>query len=379
MPRSARSPQLIGIETRVNAKNVKQYRGTVPDRGRKGRKLRGPWTETLAAARAWRNDALGRLDDLARRDVGPLLGTTADVFLAGMREGVVLNRSGRPFKPSVIVGYSTSLTRMKARLGEGMPLAHFDPTVLQTIIDERTLVAAPSTVANDITALRSLFAWARRRHRELHERDPFKGLQLPRGETPRERIAPPEEMALLIAALDMKDRALLGLGAYAGLRRGEILALAREHIDLKARMIHVRIAWDPNAGEFVELKTRNGIRSVPIVQRLVILLEDHLEAMPDGQQLLFVGKRGVERPLRPSDFHDRARERWEALALDPIGLHEARHTFASTSIAAGVNAKALSTYMGHGSIQITYDRYGHLMPGNEAEALLLMDAYMERT
>lgn len=37
-------------------------------------------------------------------------------------------------------------------------------------------------------------------------------------------------------------------------------------------------------------------------------------------------------------------------------------------IAAGVNAKALSTYMGHASIQITYDRYGHLMPGNEAEA-----------
>jgi hypothetical protein len=37
-------------------------------------------------------------------------------------------------------------------------------------------------------------------------------------------------------------------------------------------------------------------------------------------------------------------------------------------IAAGVNAKALSTYMGHANISITLDRYGHLMPGNEAEA-----------
>ena len=37
-------------------------------------------------------------------------------------------------------------------------------------------------------------------------------------------------------------------------------------------------------------------------------------------------------------------------------------------IAAGVNAKALSTYMGHSSITITLDRYGHLMPGNEEEA-----------
>ncbi len=47
-------------------------------------------------------------------------------------------------------------------------------------------------------------------------------------------------------------------------------------------------------------------------------------------------------------------------------------------IAAGVNAKALSTYMGHSSITITYDRYGHLMPGNEAEAAGMMDAYLER-
>jgi len=48
-------------------------------------------------------------------------------------------------------------------------------------------------------------------------------------------------------------------------------------------------------------------------------------------------------------------------------------------IAAGVNAKALSTYMGHASIKITLDRYGHLMPGNEAEAAELVDAYLERT
>jgi hypothetical protein len=38
-------------------------------------------------------------------------------------------------------------------------------------------------------------------------------------------------------------------------------------------------------------------------------------------------------------------------------------------IAAGVNAKALSTYMGHSSITITIDRYGHLMPGNEKKPL----------
>ena len=46
--------------------------------------------------------------------------------------------------------------------------------------------------------------------------------------------------------------------------------------------------------------------------------------------------------------------------------------------AAGVNAKSLQTYLGHSSIQITLDRYGHLMPGNEDEAVALVDAYLAR-
>ena len=62
--------------------------------------------------------------------------------------------------------------------------------------------------------------------------------------------------------------------------------------------------------------------------------------------------------------------------LEPITLHECRHTFASLMIAAGVNAKALSTYMGHAGIQITLDLYGHLMPGDESEAAAQLDAYL---
>ncbi len=43
-----------------------------------------------------------------------------------------------------------------------------------------------------------------------------------------------------------------------------------------------------------------------------------------------------------------------------------------------MNVKALSTYLGHSSIQITLDRYGHLMPGSETEAVGLVDAYLGR-
>ena len=83
-------------------------------------------------------------------------------------------------------------------------------------------------------------------------------------------------------------------------------------------------------------------------------------------------------PFQPTRITDRARKAWEAAKLDRIVLHEARHTFASLMIAAGVNTKALSTYMGHANISITLDRYGHLMPGNEDEAAGLLDAYLVR-
>ena len=68
----------------------------------------------------------------------------------------------------------------------------------------------------------------------------------------------------------------------------------------------------------------------------------------------------------------------EGCGVEPV-TREARHTFTSLMIAPGVNAKALATYMGHASVAITYDRYWHLMPGNEDEAAALFDAYLERS
>jgi integrase len=65
-------------------------------------------------------------------------------------------------------------------------------------------------------------------------------------------------------------------------------------------------------------------------------------------------------------------------ALEPITLHEARHTCASLLIAAGVNAKALSVIMGHSTIAMTFDTYGHMMPGGLDEAAAAVNAYLAR-
>ena len=54
----------------------------------------------------------------------------------------------------------------------------------------------------------------------------------------------------------------------------------------------------------------------------------------------------------------RADAAWKAAGLKRITLHECRHTFASLLIAAGVNAKALSTYVGHADIATTFNKYG---------------------
>jgi len=116
---------------------------------------------------------------------------------------------------------------------------------------------------------------------------------------------------------------------------------------------------------------------VPIVAALRAHLADHLLRRPRRSGLIF--GRTEAQPFDPRSLAIRAEKAWTAAKLTPIGLHECRHTCASIFIAAGVNAKALSTYLGHSSITITLDRYGHLMPGSEDEAVALVDAYLERS
>ena len=85
--------------------------------------------------------------------------------------------------------------------------------------------------------------------------------------------------------------------------------------------------------------------------------------------------RSMRQPRRPW----RALTAWKAAKAKPISLHECRHTFVSLGIAAGLNAKALSEYLGHASVTITFDRYGHLFPGSEHEAAGQLDAYLLRS
>jgi integrase len=79
---------------------------------------------------------------------------------------------------------------------------------------------------------------------------------------------------------------------------------------------------------------------------------------------------------RTEDCYNRGRDAAVAAKVEPATFHECRHGYASLMIAAGVNVKALSTFMGHANIRITLDQYGHLLPGAEDEAAGLLDAFL---
>ncbi|MFL5864797.1 MAG: site-specific integrase, partial [Solirubrobacteraceae bacterium] len=156
-----------------------------------------------------------------------------------------------------------------------------------------------------------------------------------------------------------------------GLRRGELRALGWSDVDLAGGVIRVERSWDVKEG-VIEPKSTAGRRKVPIAALLRDYLVEHRLRRSTG----LVFGRDAETPWSTGWITQRANRAWRAANLKPITLHECRHTFASLMIAAGVNPKALQTFMGHASITVTLDRYGHLFPGSESRSAVLLDAYL---
>lgn len=329
---------------------------------------------TVAAAKAWRREAqtaieAGTLGGGSRI----LLREAARVWLEGARAGTIRSRTGKAYKPSALRSYDRAL-RMRLLPAFGhRRLGDIQRRDVQKLVDSMLVEELDgSTIKNCLNPLQAIYRRAIQRDEVVV--NPTKGLDLPRSEGRRERIASPSEAEALIAALPEEERALWSCALYAGLRRGELRALRWSDVDLATGVITVERGWDDKAGE-IEGKTHAAHRTVPVAA----LLRDHLLAhKPTDAHDGFVFGRGPTRPFEPSTARRRALVAWKKANLKPIGLHEARHSFASLMIAAGVNAKALSSYMGHSSITTTFDLYGHLMPGNEAEAAGLLDAYLAR-
>lgn len=246
---------------------------------------------------------------------------------------------------------------------------------LQDLADEMLADGLdPSTIRNVLMPLRVIYRRALSRG-EVSV-NPTHGLELPAPRGCRDRIATPAEAEQLLAALAPADRAVWAAALYGGLRRGELQALRWEDVDLERGVLRVERAWDEKGRVLVGPKSAAGSRSVPIPRVLALALREH--RLRTGRAGGYVFGRTADLPFGGSALQRRAATAWRKAGLTPISLHEGRHSFASFMIAANINAKALSCYMGHSSVTITLDRYGHLMPGNEGEAAALLDAYLGR-
>jgi hypothetical protein len=147
----------VGIENRTDATGRTQYRGHVYDR-RASRKLRGDWTFSFAGAKAWRNDALVRLETgQLSADRGATIAVAAQRFLADARRGEARTRSGDRYKPSAVRGYEQGFRlRLVPAVGASR-LADLRTADLQRLVRRWQADGVnPSTIRNTMNALRAL-------------------------------------------------------------------------------------------------------------------------------------------------------------------------------------------------------------------------------
>jgi hypothetical protein len=152
------------------------------------------------------------------------------------------------------------------------------------------------------------------------------------------------------------------------MRRGELLGLKWEDIDLEGHRLFVRRAlW---RGKFVAPKSRRSRHTIDVAPTL----RDALARLPSRFRgdLVFCSEAGTA--LDPDNLMHRDFPRaLRRAGVRRIRFHDLRHTYTSLLIAHGAHPKYIQVQLGHASIQTTLDRYGHLMPdAHTAEARKLM-------
>jgi integrase len=192
----------------------------------------------------------------------------------------------------------------------------------------------------------------------------------------------PEEIRAILAVLSGRWRPLLLTAIFTGLRASELRGLRWVDVDLKRGELHVRQRAD-HYNAIGRLKSEAGERIVPLPPLVVNMLREHRLACPKGElDLVFPNTKGnvesysniIKNGLIPTvvaagvvDTHGKAKY---------TGLHALRHFYASWCINRRVDGglelplKLVQARLGHASIGMTADRYGHLFPRGDDGAEL---------
>jgi integrase len=313
-----------------------------------------------------------------------------EAFLRAAKAGVALNKHGRRYKPSAVRDLEGALNNHAVPVFGAKKLGDVRRRDVQRLVDEITPELSGSRVRSVVNAIHSLYRWAQAR--ELVYHDPAALVQLPAMESePRDRVATPDEMSALLAALELRDALPFALAAYATARRAEIRHARVEDVDLEVGVIYLGV--DEHGR-----KSKAARRAVPIAKPLRVILRRNLleRGRPDGSELLCPGHKPGGRNSGMLSFEGlqkRVDDTWEpkdkhgkptgAKVGERITAHECRHTCSTWLDAAGVRPVVVSRLMGHaaprrqdGAAQITQERYTHVLPGDLELAREQLDAFL---
>jgi integrase len=175
--------------------------------------------------------------------------------------------------------------------------------------------------------------------------------------------------AVLKASQDSRYHRALALIVAMGLRKGEALALRWDRVDLDAGTLKVAATISRVDGRLLisEPKTDRSRRTVPLSPALVAMLRKHktaqaAERLRAGDQwthsgLVFTTELGT--PVDPRNLLRVVEVAATAAGVEGVGVHTLRHSAAVGWLEAGVHIKAVADLLGHSSISITGDVYGH--------------------
>jgi integrase len=190
-----------------------------------------------------------------------------------------------------------------------------------------------------------------------------------------------ELRAILAAAQAPRDRVVILLALFAGLRGSEIRGLIWGDVDLKAGVIHIRRRAD-RYNRLGAPKSRAGIRDIPTGALLLNALKVWRVACPvnELELVLPAADGGIEQHVRllrhvfwPAQIAAGVTLEKGGEVVAKYALHALRHAAAALWIEAGFNAKQIQTWLGHATIQETFDRYGYLFDTGKDEQRAELD------
>ena len=212
--------------------------------------------------------------------------------------------------------------------------------------------------------------------------NPAVGISLPRRTRREHLFLTPDEVDRLADAVRDRHRVLVYILAYGALRWGEAAALRLRRVDVLRGRIEVAESLSSVGGKLHFGSTKSHrIRIVLVPRFLREMLNEHIVTYagsgPDG--LVFTASNGA--PLRNSNF---SRNVWKpavAAAGVPVGLriHDLRHTAVALLIRQGAHPEAIKRYVGHSSITVTMDTYGHLFPSDAEDLADKLDHVYRQT